>query len=339
MQFSTSIVDVRRGQLLDVVPGRKAEEPIRWINAQGQAWRDTVAWATLDLSGPFRSVFNATVPNATQVADPFHVVKLATQKMDECRRRVQNEIFGHRGRKDDPLWKARRLMTIADERLSEEGRTKRTGLLKAGDPRGEVAIAFHAKEAVRELYAHHDPELALQFVEELGFDMDNAEQPLEVRSLGRTLKRWKHQIAAWRLSHVSNGPTEAANNLGQASQACSLRLHLISQLTNQGPALCRQAQLGSARDNHTPLKREEPFFLNLLKVARTIFSLMNGESILTFHLDEEMPKVCSEGQRSMIQWVHLNNPWGVFQMWSDFLVNLLTPHSYLDARSWDHRQR
>ena len=30
-------------------------------------------------------------------------------------------------------------MTIADERLSEEGRTKRTGLLKAGDPRGEVA--------------------------------------------------------------------------------------------------------------------------------------------------------------------------------------------------------
>lgn len=213
VQFSTSIVDVRRGQLLDVVPGRRAEEPIRWIEAQGQQWRDKVAFATLDLSGPFRSVFDATVPNATQVADPFHVVKLATQKMDECRRRVQNEIFGHRGIKDDPLWKARRLMTIADERLSEEGRTKRTGLLKAGDPRGEVAIAFHAKEAVRELYAHHDPELALQFVEALADDMDDREQPLEVRSLGRTLKRWKHQIAAWHLSHVSNGPTEAANNL------------------------------------------------------------------------------------------------------------------------------
>ena len=213
VQFSTSIVDVGRGQLLDVVPGRKAEEPIRWINAQGQAWRDTVAWATLDLSGPFRSVFNATVPNATQVADPFHVVKLATSKMDECRRRVQNETLGHRGRKDDPLWKARRLMTIADERLSEEGRTKRTGLLKAGDPRGEVATAFHAKEAVRELYAHNDPELALEFVEELADDMDNEEQPIEIRSLGRTLKRWKHQIAAWHRSHVSNGPTEAANNL------------------------------------------------------------------------------------------------------------------------------
>lgn len=104
-----------------------------------------MAFATLNLSGPFRSVFDATVPNAIQVADPFHPVKLATQKMDECRRRVQNETLGQRGRMDDPLWQARRLMTIADERLSEEGRVKRTGLLKAGDPRGEVATAFHAK--------------------------------------------------------------------------------------------------------------------------------------------------------------------------------------------------
>ena len=28
-----------------------------------------------------------------------------------------------------------------------------------------------------------------------------------------TLERWRHQIAAWHRAHVSNGPTEAANNL------------------------------------------------------------------------------------------------------------------------------
>ncbi len=32
-------------------------------------------------------------------------------------------------------------------------------------------------------------------------------------SLGRTLLRWREQIAAWHQAHVSNGPTEAANNL------------------------------------------------------------------------------------------------------------------------------
>ena len=37
--------------------------------------------------------------------------------------------------------------------------------------------------------------------------------PIEVRSLGRTLRRWRNEIAAWHASHVSNGPTEAVNNL------------------------------------------------------------------------------------------------------------------------------
>ena len=36
-QWSTQIVDVRRGQLLDVVPGRTAEEPCRWLTASAVA--------------------------------------------------------------------------------------------------------------------------------------------------------------------------------------------------------------------------------------------------------------------------------------------------------------
>ena len=47
--------------------------------------------------------------------DPFHVVSLAGDKLDECRRRVQREITGRRGRKGDPLHRARRtLLTGAD---------------------------------------------------------------------------------------------------------------------------------------------------------------------------------------------------------------------------------
>jgi transposase len=34
-----------------------------------------------------------------------------------------------------------------------------------------------------------------------------------VNSLGRTLLRWKDQIVAWHRGHVTNGPTEAVNNL------------------------------------------------------------------------------------------------------------------------------
>ena len=211
--WSTQLVDVRRGQLLDVVPGRNAAGPCAWLAERGERWCDRVEFATLDLSGPYRRVFDTMTPDAIQVADPFHLVKLANQKLDEVRRRVQNETMGHRGHKNDPLYRCRRLLTKADERLDERGRTKLMGLLEAGDPRGEVRMAWHAKEVVRGLYEHHDPDLALEFVTRLGKDLQDRSCPPEVRQLGRTIVRWRHQIAAWHQAHVSNGPTEAVNNL------------------------------------------------------------------------------------------------------------------------------
>ncbi|MGH9153153.1 MAG: ISL3 family transposase [Acidimicrobiales bacterium] len=184
--WSTSIVDVATGRLLDVVPGRSAAEPCRWLAARGDEWLENIVWATLDLSGPYRSVFDTVLPDATQIADPFHLVKLANTKLDECRRRVQNETLGHRGHKLDPLYRSRRLLTRADERLDDRGRSKLLGLLDAGDPRGEVRTAWHAKEVVRSIYDHHDPDLALAFVERLGADLQDRSCPVEVRSLGRT---------------------------------------------------------------------------------------------------------------------------------------------------------
>ena len=141
------------------------------------------------------------------------MIKHATFQLDQCRRRVQQELLGHRGRKGDPLFRARRLLAKAHERLDERGNEKLTGLLEAGDPKGQVRMAWHAKESVRELYTHTDAEVALTFIDELVSDMADKDMPYEVRSLGRTLKRWRLQIAAWHTAHVTNGPTEAVNNL------------------------------------------------------------------------------------------------------------------------------
>jgi len=46
-------------------------QPRRWLMSQSQPWRDGVAWATLDLSGAYKAVFDACLPDATQVADKF----------------------------------------------------------------------------------------------------------------------------------------------------------------------------------------------------------------------------------------------------------------------------
>ena len=102
-EFVTSIVDVQRGQLLDLVPGRGGTAPREWLMSMSAQWRDGVAFATLDLSGAYKAVLDACLPSTTQVADPFHVIKLANERIDQCRRRIQNEVLGHRGRKADPL--------------------------------------------------------------------------------------------------------------------------------------------------------------------------------------------------------------------------------------------
>ena len=211
--WSTSIVDVRRGQLLDVIPGRSSTGACAWFAEQDRDWLDAIGWATLDLSGPWRLAFTTMLPDAVQVADPFHVVKLANQRLDDVRRRVQNETLGHRGRRHDPLYRSRRLLTRADERLNDSGRDRLVGLLEAGDPRGEVRMAWHAKEVVRSIYDHTDPDLAVEFVTRLGTDLQDESCPPEVRQLGRTITKWRSEISAWHRAHVSNGPTEAANNL------------------------------------------------------------------------------------------------------------------------------
>jgi transposase len=214
-QWCTSIVDVSAGrtQLLDVVPGRSAGGPSAWLEARPQQWREAIRFGVLDLSGPYRKTFDDTLSHVTQVADPFHLIKLANSKLDECRRRVQNETVGHRGRKHDPLYRARRLLTKAHERLDERGETKLLGLLEAGDPRGEVRTAWHAKEVARSIYEITDAKLAGEFVDQLGVDLQDDSCPPEVRSLGRTIVRWRDHIVAWHEAIVSNGPTEAVNNL------------------------------------------------------------------------------------------------------------------------------
>jgi len=211
--WSTSIVDVGTGTLLDVVAGRDSQGPTAWLEQRDVDWRAHVRYGVLDLSGPYRKVFNQALSHVTQVADPFHLVRLANDKLDECRRRVQNQTLGHRGRKDDPLYRARKLLVMAEQRLDDKGSEKMLGLLKAGDPRGEVKTAWHAKEEVRNIYQIDDPDVAAEFTARLGHDLQDESCPPEIRQLGRTIIRGHPQITAWHRARVSNGPTEAVNNL------------------------------------------------------------------------------------------------------------------------------
>ncbi|MYK74894.1 MAG: transposase, partial [Acidimicrobiaceae bacterium] len=211
--WAAGIVDVGRGQLLDIVPGRAAQAPTAWLLARPRRWLAGIRWAVLDLSGPYRAAFDEALPDAKQVADPFHVVRLANDALDEVRRRVQQQTLGHRGHKEDPLYRARKLLTMASEHVTGAGRTRLRGLLDAGDPYGEVRDAWHAKETLRGVYDIEAPDVGAATVEQLAQDLQDPGLPPEINRLGRTLWTWRHQIANWHTAKVTNAATEAANNL------------------------------------------------------------------------------------------------------------------------------
>jgi hypothetical protein len=77
----------------------------------------------------FKTATTEELPDAVAVMDPFHVVRLAGDALDECRRRIQHDIRGHRGRKGDPLFASRRTLHTGADLLTDKQRTRLDELL------------------------------------------------------------------------------------------------------------------------------------------------------------------------------------------------------------------
>jgi transposase len=155
--FATQLVELRRGRLLDVVPGRSAKSVSTWLDERTRYWRDHVEVVAIDPHRGYHSALVSRLPRATVIIDHFHAIKLANAAIDDVRRRVQRETTGHRGRKDDPLYGARRLMTRGWERLPDHQVARLMEALRQGDIFDEVGAAIVAKELLREFYASRSP--------------------------------------------------------------------------------------------------------------------------------------------------------------------------------------
>ena len=211
--FVTTVADVENHQVIDIVPSRNYRDVARFTDDQPEAWKERICFGALDLSATYAAVYSVVLPDALQVVDPFHAVKLANQALDAIRRRVQSEQLGHRGRRDDPLYRSRKLLLMAEERLDEKASARLSSLLALGDPNAEVAIAYAVKERLREFYRSPDLESARQLLEELKEHCLKKAMPPEIRKLGGTINRWFEKLCNFHLARVSNGPTETLNNL------------------------------------------------------------------------------------------------------------------------------
>jgi transposase len=219
-KYVTVIIDLTPVQnktgparLLDMVEGRSKRAFKTWLADRPRSWRDAVEVVAMDGFTGFKTATTEEVPDAVAVMDPFHVVRLAGNALDECRRRVQLATCGHRGRKTDPLYASRRTLQTGADLLTDKQKT-RLQTLFAADEHAEVEATWGIYQ--RMIAAYREPDrktgraLMTSLIESISRGVPAA--LAEIITLGRTLKKRAADILAYfERPGTSNGPTEAIN--------------------------------------------------------------------------------------------------------------------------------
>lgn len=218
-RYVTVVVDLtprsdgRPARLLDVVGGRSGAVFAGWLASRSEGFRRNVRVVAMDAFAGYKHAVRGVVPHAREVLDPFHVVRLAGDRLTRCRQRLQQEATGRRGTKHDPLYKARRILLKTRATLTDRQRSTLGRLF--GDERNKpLEVMWGAYQKIIACYAEPDRRKARGMMHELvdSINARPANAPGELMTLARTLKRRLPDVLAY-FDHEfsSNGPTEAVN--------------------------------------------------------------------------------------------------------------------------------
>ena len=200
-------------RLLDMVEGRSKQVFKTWLSERDQAWRNAVEVVAMDGFTGFKTATTEELPDAVAVMDPFHVVRLAGDALDKCRRRIQQHLHGHRGRTGDPLYSARRTLHTGTSLLTDKQKARLDALF-ADDAHAAVEITWAAYQRMITAYREPDRARGRDLMNKLITSLSSGVPAAlaELRTLGRTLtQRATDVLAYFDRPGMSNGPTEAIN--------------------------------------------------------------------------------------------------------------------------------
>jgi transposase len=195
-EFVSMVVDYVNKRLFEVVDGRhSAQLKYALSNIPG---RENVRAVVMDLSEPYRNFASDFFPNATLIADKFHVVRLLHPAINKRRKEVTGD------RRSLPV---RRLLLRNGKDLN---RNQRTALSRWLEDKHALKEVYQAKEALHRLYRTKGYYRAGKALTELTDVLAISSLP-EIEKLRKTLIRWRDQILAYFIIPITNGRTEGFN--------------------------------------------------------------------------------------------------------------------------------
>ena len=149
-RYLTVVVDHDSGRLVWAAAGRDRKTVEAFFDALGQTRCKQIELVSCDMAGWIAGPVADRVPDAVRCVDPFHVVMLATDALDEIRREVWNEArkAGEVAAAKD-LKGARFALWKNPENLTDRQQAKLSSIQKTN---ARLYRAYLLKEQLRQIY-------------------------------------------------------------------------------------------------------------------------------------------------------------------------------------------
>ena len=149
-RYLTVVVDHDTGRLVWAAAGRDRKTVERFLDELGEERCKQITLVSCDMAGWIAGPVADRLPNAVRCVDPFHVIALATDALDEIRREVWNDArrAGQIAAAKD-LKGARYALWKNPENLTERQHAKLADIQKTNRP---LYRAYLLKEQLRQIY-------------------------------------------------------------------------------------------------------------------------------------------------------------------------------------------
>ena len=149
-RYLTVVVDHHSGRLVWAAPGRDRQTVLAFFDALGEERCKQLELVSCDMAAWIGGPVAERCPQAVRCVDPFHVVQLATDALDEVRREVWNEArrAGNMALARD-LKGARFAVWKNPENLTERQHAKLAEIQRTNGP---LYRAYLLKEQLRQIY-------------------------------------------------------------------------------------------------------------------------------------------------------------------------------------------
>ena len=201
--FASLIVDYKNNRIFEVVEGKSADRlkhELEWIEG-----KENVKNVVLDLCDPFKKFAKEHFPNAELVADKFHVLRLLNPAINSRRKDITGDV------RSNPL---RKLLLRNGNRLEH---FERRALHLWLDQNPVLKEVYFFKEALYRFYRIRGFNKAARALITLTDQMALSKLK-EIKTLRKTLMKWRSEILAYFKTRLTNGKTEGYNRLAKGLQ-------------------------------------------------------------------------------------------------------------------------